>query len=105
VSDPRRIWAVFLVIVVLIVGSYYEALSVRDSETHKVCVTTNEARQNLNNRSNALASYITTVLALNAAVQKVQPTPQKLASLQAQELKALRRLRSEQRPLPLVSCP
>jgi hypothetical protein len=102
--SDRLVWPVFAIIVMLIVGSYYEALSVRESETRKVCVTTNDARLNLNHRSDALANYITTALELNAAARKIQPTPAKLAGLERQELKALRRLRAEQRPLPLVDC-
>lgn len=103
--SDRLVWPVFAIIVLLIVGSYYEALSVRDAEVHKACVTTNDGRRNLNNRSTALAAYITTALKLSAAAQKIQAPPPKLHPLEKRELKALRRLRSQQRPLPLVSCP
>jgi hypothetical protein len=103
--DNDLVWALAAIIVVLIVGSYYEAFNASDQVSHKTCASINDGRANLNHQASTLRRYITTALALNMAVDKIQPPPAKLVKLQGEEVAALKRLRAAQKPLPLVACP
>lgn len=103
--DNDLVWALFFIVIVLLVGGYYETLNVRDSANHHACETVNDGRQNLDRRSNALSHYIDTVLRLDAAAEKIRPTPPPLLKLHDEEVRALRRLQEAQKPLPLIACP
>lgn len=103
--DNDLVWALAFILVCITIGAYYETLSVRDQAAHRACMSINDGRENLNRRSDSLAHYITTVLMLNAAARKLQPTPHVLVKLEGEEVAALKHLRAEQKPLPLVSCP